>query len=54
MPLWWFRHSCYYIKYMNTEYEKMLAGEEYFAADDELIVLLNECKDACWESMKLT
>ena len=34
---------------MNTEYEKMLAGEEYFAADDELIVLLNECKDACWE-----
>lgn len=34
---------------MKTEYEKMLAGEEYFAADEELIVLLNECKDACWE-----
>lgn len=49
MPLWWFSIHDIISKYMNTEYEKMLAGEEYFAADDELIVLLNECKDACWE-----
>ncbi len=32
-----------------TEYEKMLAGEEYYAADPELIEMLNRVKDLCWE-----
>lgn len=34
---------------MKTEYEKMLAGEIYSAIDKDLIKMLNECKDACWE-----
>ena len=29
--------------------EKMLAGEMYSAIDKDLIKMLNECKDACWE-----
>lgn len=29
--------------------EKMFAGEMYSAIDKDLIKMLNECKDACWE-----
>lgn len=32
-----------------TEYEKMLRGEVYYAADQELKDMLNRCKDLCWE-----
>lgn len=27
----------------------MLSGEEYYACDQELLNLLNQCKDECWE-----
>ena len=32
-----------------TEYEKMLRGEVYYAAAQELKDMLNRCKDLCWE-----
>ena len=32
-----------------TEYEKMLRGEVYYVADQELKDMLNRCKDLCWE-----
>ena len=34
---------------METEYDKMLRGEEYYADAPYLIKLRNECKDKCWE-----
>ena len=34
---------------MMTEYEKMLAGMEYNAACEEILRMLNACKDMCWE-----
>lgn len=34
---------------MKTEYQKMLSGEEYYACDRELVAMLNQCKDKCWE-----
>ncbi len=32
-----------------TEYEKMVAGQEYSAVDSELLAILNSVKDLCWE-----
>lgn len=34
---------------MMTEYEKMLAGKEYNATNKDILVMLNNCKDLCWE-----
>lgn len=34
---------------MKTEYEKMLAGEVYSAVDQEILEMLNNTKDLCWE-----
>ena len=32
-----------------TEYEKMLAGQEYDATDPELLEMLDRTKDLCWQ-----
>ena len=34
---------------MSTEYEKMTRGEVYNAGSPEIMKMLDECKDACWE-----
>ena len=34
---------------MKTDYEKMLAGEVYSAVDPEILEMLNNTKDLCWE-----
>ena len=32
-----------------SEYDKMVSGENYDAADPALLTMLNMCKDHCWE-----
>ncbi|MGN0238103.1 MAG: sugar O-acetyltransferase [Lepagella sp.] len=32
-----------------SEYDKMISGEMYNAANQELLTMLNVCKDYCWE-----
>lgn len=34
---------------MKTEYEKMIAGEVYDAADNSLVKMIDVCKGLCWE-----